>query len=230
MSRLDGAFDAVLHLLDRQVVDEHGLAVCKVDDVELTENRSGTLAVTGLLAGSPALVPRFGGRLGGVLRRQWQRLGIEQSDRDHPWRIPLDQVEALGSAVELGTTRDGVLRRQADADAGSTHRRLSELMNMEVRNDAGARLGGLIDVRVDQSTREPLDRLLVVGVLVGRGRPGSTLGYDRQRNQGPWLVNRAVRWLHRHSGYVGWSDVRDIDWDQGVVTVSTSTLEQLSPA
>jgi sporulation protein YlmC with PRC-barrel domain len=230
MSRLEGALDAVLHLLDRQVVDEKGLAVCKVDDVELTENRSGTLEVTGLLAGSAALVPRYGGRLGGLLRRQWQRLGIEQSDRDSPWHIPLDRVERLGSAVELRVGRAGLLVRQAEAGAGLTHRRLGELLRMEVRDAGGTRLGGLIDVRIDQSRREPRGRLLVVGLLVGRGRPGTMLGYDRQPEQGPWLVSRVVRLLHRHSGYVDWTDVRDIDWNGAVITVGTSTLTELDPA
>jgi sporulation protein YlmC with PRC-barrel domain len=230
MSRLDGALDAALHLLDRQVVDEDGLAVCKVDDVELTENRSGTLEVTGLLAGPPALVPRYGGRHGGTLARQWRRLGLEQAGRDVPWHIPLDQVDNLGSAVELRVAREGVLHLQEEAGAGTTHRRLGELLEMEVRAAGGSRHGGVIDVRLDRSTREPLDRLLVVGLLVGRGRPGSMLGYDRQPDQGPWLVNRAVRWLHRHSGYVDWTDVHDIDWDAAVITVTTSTLADLDPA
>jgi sporulation protein YlmC with PRC-barrel domain len=230
MSRLEGALDAVLHLLDRQVVDDEGLAVCKVDDVELTENRSGTLEVTGLLAGSAALVPRYGGRLGGLLRRQWQRLGIEQSDRDAPWHIPLDRIERLGSAVELGVGRAGLLVRQEDAGAGLIHRRLGELLQMEVRSSAGDWHGGLVDVRLDTSRREPRNRLLVVGLLVGRGGPGSTLGYDRRADQGPWVVNRAVRWLHRHSGYIDWADVAEIDWDAHLITVSTAMPSELGPA
>lgn len=56
------------------------------------------------------------------------------------------------------------------------------------------------------------------------------LGYDRRPDQGPWLVNRAVRWLHRHSGYVAWGEVRDIDWDSRIITVTTSTLADLGPA
>jgi sporulation protein YlmC with PRC-barrel domain len=230
MSRLEGALDAALHLLDRQVVDKDGLAVCKVDDVELTENRSGTLEVTGLLAGAPALVPRYGGRHGGILARQWRRLGIEQTGRDVPRHLPLDLVDNLGSAVELRVGREAVLRQQVEAGAGTTHRRLGELLEMEVRAVDGSRHGGVIDVRLDQSTREPLGRLLVVGLLVGRGRPGSMLGYDRKPDQGPWLVNRAVSWLHRHTGYVDWADVSDIDWDASVITVTTSTLTDLGPA
>ena len=112
--------------------------MCKVDDVELTENRSGTLEVTGLLSGSAALVPRFGGRLGGALRRQWQRLGIEQAHRDAPWHLPLDRVESLGSARRAGGGQAGVLHRQEAAGAGLTHRRLGDLLQLEVRHTDGA--------------------------------------------------------------------------------------------
>ncbi len=59
-NRLTGSLDAVLHLLDRQVVDVEGLLVCKVDDVELTELDDGVLGVTALLAGPAALTPRYG--------------------------------------------------------------------------------------------------------------------------------------------------------------------------
>ena len=48
--RLDAPWlDAALHLLDRQVVDRDDLMVCNVDDLEITEDESGTLAVTGIL-------------------------------------------------------------------------------------------------------------------------------------------------------------------------------------
>ena len=47
--RLAGSLDAVLHLLDRQVVDVDGRMVCKVDDLELTEFDDGVLGVTALL-------------------------------------------------------------------------------------------------------------------------------------------------------------------------------------
>ena len=43
MDRLSGSLDAVLHLLDRQVIDADGLLVCKVDDVELTVFDDGVL-------------------------------------------------------------------------------------------------------------------------------------------------------------------------------------------
>jgi hypothetical protein len=99
---------------------------------------------------------------------------------------------------------------------------------MEVRGPESVRLGGVIDVRLESRRGDPGGRLLVVGLLVGRGGPGSMLGYDRRGDQGPWLVNRVVRWLHRHAGYVGWAYVVDVDWDAAVITTSTSTLADLT--
>ncbi|RYP81583.1 hypothetical protein EKO23_23375 [Nocardioides guangzhouensis] len=63
--RLRSPLDAVLHLLDRQIVDRDERLVGKVDDVELSEEADGTLRVSGLLLGTAALLPRFGsGRSG----------------------------------------------------------------------------------------------------------------------------------------------------------------------
>src|SRR4051795_13776490 len=74
--RLSGSLDAVLHLLDRQVVDADDLMVCKVDDLELTVFDDGVLAITGLLAGSAAAVPRYGDQgFGGLLHDYWRRVG-----------------------------------------------------------------------------------------------------------------------------------------------------------
>ena len=122
------AIDAVLHLLDRQVVDRDGLMVCKVDDVELTLTPDGRWEVTGLLAGPPALVPRFGGKLGEGLEERWRRLGLQESDRLVPWRIPLALVDDLGSGVTVLAGREGLLRRQTDTPpaAGEVRRRLNE--------------------------------------------------------------------------------------------------------
>jgi sporulation protein YlmC with PRC-barrel domain len=215
------AIDAVLHLLDRQVVDRDGLMVCKVDDVELTVSTDGTWEVTGLLAGPPALVPRFGGRLGDSLRESWRLLGLQERDRLVPWRIPLALVAGLGSGVELLAARDGLLQRQTEAPPapGEVRRRLDDVLYLTVRGGDGRELGQVLDVRLERRRSEPL-QLVVQGLVVGRGRPGGFLGYDRDPEQGPWLLNRLVRRIHRHSGYVGWSEVAGIDWDGQVMTVT----------
>ncbi len=222
------ALDAVLHLMDRQVVDRDGRMVCKVDDVELTVGEDGRWEVTGLLAGPPALVPRFGGRLGAALEERWRRLGLQEGDRLVPWRIPLALVDELGSGVTLLAVRDGLLRRQTDTPpaAGEVRRRLNEVLQMEVLTPAGQSLGHVLDVRLTRRGQEPWS-LVATGLVVGRGRPGGYLGYDRAGEQGPWLLNRVVRWLHRHSGYLPMSGVEDVFWEAGTL-VARGPLQPLA--
>ena len=217
---MSDALDAVLHLMDRQVVDRDGLMVCKVDDVELTEHPDGSWKVTGLLAGPPALVPRYGGRLGRVLEESWRRLGLQESDRLVPWRIALALVDELGSGVTLLAEREGLLERQTDSPPapGDTRRRLNDVLQLKVRGSDGETLGRVLDVRLHTLRREPLE-LVAEGLVVGRGRPGGYLGYDRDGKQGPWLLNRLVRRIHRHSGYVPMADVGPVDWEEQTVRI-----------
>src|SRR5690606_5455390 len=126
--------------------------------------------VTGLLAGPAALVPRFGGGLGRRTLAYWHRLGSEQADRTRPYRIALDDVERLESAVELRVQRDGALVRQQPQRGGLRRRRLNELLQMTVYGDHGAELGGVLDVRLapagDTEAGEPV---AVTGMIVGKG-------------------------------------------------------------
>jgi sporulation protein YlmC with PRC-barrel domain len=223
MNRLSGSLDAVLHLLDRQVTDVDGLLVCKVDDVELTVFDDGVLGVTGLLVGPAALVPRYGDAgMGRVLRDFWHRLGTVQSDRDDPYRIDLELVERLGSGVELNVGRDGVLVRR-----GERGRRLNELLQMPVQDLAGRRLGRLLDVRLERETSERGGRIRVIGLVVGRGRPGSYFGYDRRPDMGPWLVRAVLQRLHRHSAYAALDDLDELDWGAGVIRIDPARLQPL---
>jgi sporulation protein YlmC with PRC-barrel domain len=213
--RLDGPWlDAALRLLDRQVVDTDGRMVCNVDDLELTENQQGALAVTGLLVGPDALVPRLSGRLGSWLREMWVALGVQYADRDVPLRLGLDLVESIGSDVRLRVHREGLLDRQPAAAPGLRHRRLDHLLGQEVRVD-GRPAGEVLDVRLEPRLAE--GSLPVRSLVVGRGRPGSLLGYDRGSVDGPWLVSAVVRALHRHTGELPIEAVDRIDWDAGAV-------------
>jgi sporulation protein YlmC with PRC-barrel domain len=222
-NRLVGNLDAVLHLLDRQVVDVDGLLVCKVDDVELTEFDDGVLGVTGLLAGSAALVPRFADDgAGRMLHDYWRRLGRPEADFDDPYRLDLELVERLGSGVELKVGREGVLVRQ-----GQRAHRLNDVLQMPVQRPDGTRLGRVLDVRLERERTEPGERMRVVGLVLGHGRPGSYFGYDRRPEMGPWLVNRIVRRLHRHSAYVALEDVAELDWAARVIRVDPAQLRPL---
>jgi sporulation protein YlmC with PRC-barrel domain len=230
VNRLDGALDLALHLLDRQVIDEHGLMVCKVDDVELGVGEDLSILVTGLLAGAAALVPRYGGSHQHGLQRYWKMLGAEQSTRDVPWRIALGDVERLGSAVHLRVPRDGVLVSQdaSSPAAGVTRHRLNDLLRMSVRAPDGSNLGHVLDVRAERSDERSGRPIVVTGLVVGRGHPGSLLGYDRRADQGPWLVNRVVRWMHRGSGFLDAANISGLDWEHGVVTLDVGGLEDLT--
>jgi sporulation protein YlmC with PRC-barrel domain len=218
LNRLDAPWlDAALHLMDRQVVDKDGRMVCNVDDLELTEGAGGELAVTGILVGAAALVPRFSGRLGNWLRDMWVSLGVQYAARDVPLYLGLDLVEHVGSDVRIRVSREGLLDRQPSSGPGVVQRRMDDLLGMEVVRD-GERLGGVLDVRLEPRRQE--SRLLVVRIIVGRGRPGSLLGYDRGDFNGPLLVDRAVSWMHRHTLLVPLASVRTIDWDTGRVEIS----------
>lgn len=217
MNRLDEPLDAALHLLDRQVVGADGRLVCKVDDLELRAYDDGTLAVTALLVGAPVLVPRLGGRIGRRLGRFWDELGREQADRMQPYRIELEDVDELVSAVLLRRDRDRLLRAEPPRERDH---RISDLLGMTVSGPDG-RLGRVLDVRLEP-TRHPERRLRVVGLLVGKGRPGTLLGYDRREEQGPWLLARVVRTMHRHSATVSVDEIDSIDWDDDVREVRCS--------
>jgi hypothetical protein len=224
--RLSGVLDAVLHLLDRQVVDADDLMVCKVDDLELTVFDDGVLGVTALLTGRPVLVPRYADdRFGRLLHDYWRRLDPTAADRDDPYRIDLDLVDRLDSAVHLKVGREGALVRQ-----GQRTRQLNQLLQMPVQDLDGVRLGRILDVRLERDGSDPGERIRVVGLVVGRGRPGSYLGYDRRPDMGPWLVRTVVRRLHRHSAYAALDDLHELDWDAGVIRVDPARLQRLQAA
>lgn len=224
MNRLDGTLDGLLHLMDRQVIDCDGLLVCKVDDVELAAYDDGGVGVTGFLAGSAVLIPRLG-RIGGWLLTLWLEMGAQRAGREIPWRIDLMDVDSVDSAVHLRIPRDGALVRELAADRGAGRRRLSELIGADVAGPDGS-LGHVLDVRLEAGAG-PAPTL--VALIVGRGRPGTMLGYDRRGDQGPWLVRHVVRWMHRHSGLVAAGGIEEIDWEAGRVRVS-GALEPLDPA
>lgn len=220
MNRLENPLDAVLHLLDRQLVDADGRLLGKVDEVELTEWPwpDGRLAVTALLAGPEVLVPRFGGGQDGALHRLWRALAPERSGRKKAWRIPLSHVEELTSEVRLRHSRDGLLEPEGDPPAGARRHRLDDLLRLRVEGPGGERLGRVLDVRLEPLRDAPERTLEVTGLVVGRGRPGSLLGYDRGAATGPWLVAKVIGLLHRHSGRLDWGDVTGVDWLGGAIS------------
>ncbi len=223
----DPWLDAALHLLDRQVIDVDGMMVCNVDDLEVTEEDDKQLFVTGLLVGPAALWPRLSGVLGSWLREMWLRLGIQYAARDVPAYLGLDLVDSVGSAVNLTVAREGLLDRQPEPTDDRELHRLGELLGMKVRSSEGEHLGKVLDVRLAPRGGRRSPRLAMTDLIVGRGRPGSLLGYDRGDFRGPWLVRQAVLRLHRHTGRLPLSRVDRIDWEDAHLS-ARGPLEPLS--
>lgn len=99
--------DLALHLLDRQVQDPDGNAVCKVDDLELTVPDDGAPPyVSAILCGPQALAPRIGGLTGRWLLFWAHAVGRRGTDQ--PERIPIELVTGIGSAVTITRTRSGL--------------------------------------------------------------------------------------------------------------------------
>ena len=99
-------YDAVLHLLDRQIRDPDDLLVAKVDDLELTRRDDGRWVVAAVLTGPGALGPRLHGRLGEWVGAVWRRLHPDHDPA--PGRIPMSDVVGIDSAVTVGRRRDSL--------------------------------------------------------------------------------------------------------------------------
>ncbi|HYT11038.1 MAG TPA: PRC-barrel domain-containing protein [Mycobacteriales bacterium] len=87
--------------------------------------------------------------------------------------------------------------------------RASDLLGREVLDRDGIRLGVVTDLRcvLDGPLRGGLCAPRVEALLVSRHRTGSLLGYDRNEQQGPWLLRVLVRLLHRRLTVVPWTVV-----------------------
>jgi sporulation protein YlmC with PRC-barrel domain len=212
--------DAQLLLLDRQITDVEGRMVAKVDDVELIESPDGTLAVSGLLCGPAALLPRLGGRFGPAVHRFWIALGRQQADREKPHWIDLADVAELGSEVKLRIGRDGLLVTQPLDDDRGTRRRLGDLLGMRVYDGSGNRIGHVLDAQFDRAGIEQGTRSELVSIVVGKGRPGSRFGYDRRPEMGPYLLSRMIHAMQGRRGVVAARNLRSIDWELGQLEVS----------
>lgn len=87
--------------------------------------------------------------------------------------------------------------------------RASDLIGLDVVGRSGQPLGIVIDLRcvLDGPLRGALAQPRVSAVIVSGRHTGSLLGYDRRDQQGPWLVRKVVRWMHRNMRIIPWDDV-----------------------
>jgi hypothetical protein len=106
-------------------------------------------------------------------------------------------------------------------------RRLDHLLGLPVEFADGTHAGFVNDVRLAAPSGAAHGSLVVEGLLVDGRHAGSLLGYDRRNDQGPWVIRVLVRALHRNAGYVAWSDVDRVEWDEGRVRLTTRRLGPL---
>lgn len=90
---------------------------------------------------------------------------------------------------------------------------LSDLLGCEVADASGEHLGAVVDVRLEISGApgQLLADAEVVGVLVSPRSRTSTWGYERRGENGPFVIARLQRWLHRGMFLVEWADVARVD-------------------
>jgi hypothetical protein len=99
---------------------------------------------------------------------------------------------------------------------------------MRIRLADGSDGDRVIDVRmVRGEVRGHLPELIVDGFVVGRTRPGMRFGYDRNAQHGPWILQQLLGKLPRHTGYLRWSDVDSVDWDERIVHAKVNQVDQL---
>ncbi|HVQ91330.1 MAG TPA: PRC-barrel domain-containing protein [Mycobacteriales bacterium] len=102
--------------------------------------------------------------------------------------------------------------------------RASDLIGADVLDRDGRRLGVVTDLRCvqDGPLRGAMATPRVAALLVSRRHTGSLLGYDRRDQQGPWLIRRIVRRLHRHLLEIPWTAVASYD---GQITLTASAAD-----
>ena len=108
--------------------------------------------------------------------------------------------------------------------------RLSDLLGADVLDADGTPVGRVTDVRMTQDG--PVlgtwgAAFRVTGLVVSPRHTGSYLGYDRRTVRGPWLVAKAVRWLHRDAVLVPWDDVVSCDGGRVVLASRRSDLPRV---
>jgi sporulation protein YlmC with PRC-barrel domain len=159
--------------------------------------------------------------------------GFERWVREHVVeRLPLaptdDELENQGGS----TAAPQPARRAGDDDPPDGRRRMVDLLGLPVLGPDGTKLGFLSDLRLAPTATVDgvFPRLVVDGLVVDGRHVGSMLGYDRRAEQGPWVLRRIVRQLHRDAGYLPWDALDSVDWDAGTVKVLRPDLDPLDVA
>lgn len=86
---------------------------------------------------------------------------------------------------------------------------LSDLLNHPVHDAAGRELGRVIDARfvLDGPPGPLLAAARLHGLLVSPHTGTGFLGYERTTVRAPWPIAQYLRWRHRSTFLVRWTDV-----------------------
>ncbi len=92
--------------------------------------------------------------------------------------------------------------------------RLSEILDCTVFDTAGAKVGGVNDVRLVQDG--PYiegfgNGLRVEGIVAGPGKVAERLGFHRGGVEGPWMLRVIFRSLEKRGRYIPWQHVAKIE-------------------
>ncbi|GAB20334.1 hypothetical protein GOEFS_110_00630 [Gordonia effusa NBRC 100432] len=86
----------------------------------------------------------------------------------------------------------------------------SDLVGASARCD-GVAVGFVSDLRIELNDEFCAAGLPVVGVVISPRVRSTFLGYERTEMKGPWMVKQLLRFMHRDSFFVDWSDVAGVD-------------------
>lgn len=139
--------------------------------------------------------------------------------RGEPGVVGFAEVSEIGSEVKLRESREGSSTTARTTTPGSVTAWAS--CSPCVSTCRGRRASGhtpaVLDARI--GPRPSGGGSPVVALIIGRGRPGSLMGYERSEERGPWLVAQAMRWLHRRARLVRLGADVELDWTEGVVRI-----------
>ncbi len=132
--------------------------------------------------------------------------GGHRADERHPGGPTVGRREGEGLEVaERGSS-------------GPLHR-LTELVDMQVRDACDEAIGRVTDVR--GVAHDVARGIPVTAVLVGPRLMGSSLGYSSDEQDGPWAISWVVGRLHRTAHWRDRREIASISWTGRRIDLST---------
>lgn len=98
--------------------------------------------------------------------------------------------------------------------------RLSDLLGARIV-EGSSTLGTVVDVRLERISTS--DEIVVTALRSSTARYGTSLGYGRRQQRGPWIISRLLRRLHRDDRWIPWTAVDTISEVAGGGCVVTLT-------